>query len=308
MSLAINAPFSPRNLIATAVEWLQRGDRIAMLTLVAIEGSAPYPIGSQMLVNQQGEYRGQITGGCVETALAEQAVIAINSGLDATHRYGLGSPFFDIQLPCGSGIDVFIDVSTELAQFTEIRSALDVRRPVQQEMQQVLQSGQAAFTRTYYPNERLIIIGQGPIFASLAQLALLSGFEVICIAPDAGNIQRLTDLGIVANPIQTAVPDFTAYCDKFTALVSLFHEHDFETDVLRAALQTDLYYIGALGSQRTHAVRLQALRDQGIEGHSPDKIFGPVGIDLKAETPAQIAVSVLAQVIQKMPKQYADSR
>ena len=118
-------------LISIALEWIDRGDKVALITLVNIEGNAPYPVGTQMLVNQKGEYRGQITGGCAEVALAEQAVAVISSGKNVTQRYGLDSPFFDIQLPCGSGIDVYIDALSTRANYQRISQSLSQRNIIQ---------------------------------------------------------------------------------------------------------------------------------------------------------------------------------
>ena len=295
--LQVNRPASPRNLIATALDWQQQGKRVALITLVNIEGNAPYPIGSQMLVSEHGEFAGQITGGCAETALADQAVAAIGQQENQTQRYGLDSPFFDIQLPCGSGIDVFIDTGLTVVQLEDINQELSARRAVQQ----TLDTGVGRFVKTYLPNERLLIFGQGPILHNLAQLAHLSGFETICFAQDESNLQALQDSGIQANLLRHHAQQFTGAADRFSGLVSLFHEHDLETDILAQALQTDLFYIGALGSRRTHAARLEALKMLGVDQSALERIHGPVGVKIGANTPAQIAVSIIAEAIQCLP-------
>jgi len=299
MALSINKPITPRHLISDAVRWMTAGDRVALLTLVAIEGSAPYPLGSQMLVNQRGEFLGQITGGCAEIALAEQAVKAITERQNCTQRYGLDSPFFDIQLPCGSGIDIFIDVATSLQHYQELERDLESR--VQSTHHFDTQVG--GFTKTYRPNERLIVLGQGPILECLCRLALASGFEVICIVQAANAIAPPEVQGLITSELQTGQSQFYDYCDDYTALVSLFHEHEYETQVLTNALASKAFYIGALGSRATQAKRLTALSGAGVDANQLERIHGPVGLDIQSETPAQIAISILAEIIQKMPKE-----
>lgn len=296
--MLINYPANPRNLVATAIEWLLRGDQIAMLTLVNIEGNAPYPAGSQMLVNQTGEYCGQITGGCAETALTDQALVIINQGSNTSQRYGLDSPFFDIQLPCGSGIDVYFDVTTTLEHYQQIAKQLDTRHT----SQITLGAKTGSFVKYFQPNERLIIFGQGPVLIALAELAISSGFEVICIAQNDKNITQLRDVGITAYGLQQGQSSFTKYCDNYTGLVSLFHEHDLETAILGTALEQLLFYIGALGSQLTHRRREDALRNNGYKKSVIKNIYGPIGMDIKAQTPSHIAISILAEVINKIPK------
>ncbi|MEM7359868.1 MAG: XdhC family protein [Pseudomonadota bacterium] len=294
----VNIPSRAKHLLGDAIKWLRQGDQIALLTLVNIEGSAPYPPGSQMLVNQRGEYLGQITGGCAEVALADQAVAAIGQQANTVERYGLNSPYFDIQLPCGSGIDVHFEVAAKLADYEELHAKLLRRESAEQQLKNRL----GVFKRVYAPAERLLVFGQGPILASLAQLARFSGFEVIAVAQDANSVARLNEMGVSAVELSTNKQDYQQICDKHTAVVSLFHEHEFETDILRQVLATEAFYIGALGSRRTHEQRLESLQSLGLSGADLDKIHGPVGLDIGANTPEQIAVSVIAQLIEKLPR------
>jgi len=269
-----NLAAEPRELIDYAVEWLERGDSIAMLTLVNIEGNAPYPVGSQMLVNQHGEYLGQITGGCAEAALALQAKSAIALGQNTVERYGLNSPYFDIQLPCGSGVDIHFSVSTSLPEYQKIKASLARRKSVDS----AIEFNDQVVQKRYLPNERLIIVGKGPIVRSLQDIAQLSGFDVVHL-------------------VDASIED---YCDEYTALVSLFHEHELEIEILAAALSSELFYIGALGSQKTHQARLKELADKGFVGSELARIYGPVGADIGAVSPAQIAISIMSEIIEIM--------
>ena len=254
----------PRELINSAILWLEQGHKIAMLTLVAIDGNAPYPIGSQMLVCDDGEFLGHITGGCAETALVQQALFAIAKSENITERYGLNSRFFDIKLPCGSGLDIEFDVTSDLSAYQSIAVALDIRKAVK-----------VSDVKTYYPSQRILLFGQGPILISFIELATRSGFDVMHFESNHSY-------------------DVLSYCDQYTGLVSLFHEHELEIDTLVSVLGKGLFYIGALGSQRTHAARLVKLSEKGVPDSLVKEINGPIGLDIGAATPSQIAVIILA--------------
>lgn len=296
MSLIYNPSAQPTELVKPAITWLNEGYRVALITLVHIEGNAPYPIGSQMLVNDQGVYLGQITGGCAEVAIADQAVVAIANQQNTTVRYGLDSPFFDIRLPCGSGLDVYFDCDMTIEKLSEIADRLETR----QAYTQTLPTTAVGFERRYLPSTRLMLFGQGPILVLLAELAIKSGFDVACIAQNEHTQDLLAAAMLESISLSAASGIFASELDQFGAMVSLFHEHDIEISLLADALKTKAFYIGALGSRRTHAARLDGLKKLGVDGSSFDRIRGPVGLNIGANTPAQIAVSILADVIQQL--------
>lgn len=291
-NLNFNISSTPRELIRSAYKWLSEGQRLAFATLVNIEGNAPYPVGAQMLVNEDGEYLGQITGGCAEQAIADQAVVAINSEQNTQERYGLDSPYFDIKLPCGSGIDVHFETQLSLSDLSSLSSSYLSRNGVEYAF--------GDFIKTYLPNPRLMVFGQGPILVKLAQLALQTGFDVCCIAQndDTSKLLKYANLGY--EKLLTATSVFYEDLDQYTAFISLFHEHELETELLNIALQSDSFYIGALGSRKTHDIRLKNLRDLGVDETSLERIHGPVGLNIGADTPAQIALSILAEVTAQM--------
>jgi xanthine dehydrogenase accessory factor len=277
MSIEVHSAAEPRELLSQAVAWLEAGRQIALLTLVNIEGNAPYPVGTQMLVNDKGEYKGQITGGCAEVALADQAVQQIKSGQNASERYGLNSKYFDIQLPCGSGIDVHFDVQKSADSYRLIAQHLAARQTVTDR----IEHAGMAFSKTYLPNERILLFGEGPIKSALVELACRSGFDVLEIR-------------------NASQKNFESVCDQHTSMVSLFHEHDKEIDLFALGLRFDLFYFGALGSRNTHAQRLEKLRAKGLSDALMAKIHGPIGSDIGAVSPAQIAVSILSEIISVM--------
>jgi xanthine dehydrogenase accessory factor len=292
--LRFNVTPSPRELISEALVWQSEDQDIALATLIHIEGNAPYPVGSQMLINGKGNYLGQITGGCAEQAIADQAVAAIKLGENCVQRYGLDSPFFDIKLPCGSGIDVNFNVNLSRQELQAFAKSLSMRNAIEYQFE--------GFNKVFLPNPRLIIFGQGPILVQLAQLALQTGFDVCCIAQNDDTARLLMQANLVHESLGHAKDIFEPFIDQYTAFISLFHEHELEIDLLHKALDTDSFYIGALGSRKTHEVRLEGLTAIGVNRESLERIHGPVGLDIGANTPAQIALSILADVTAHMNK------
>lgn len=291
MTIQINYTDKPTELVGTGLDWVRSGAQVILATLVNIEGNAPYPVGTQMLVADDGRFCGQMTGGCAERAIADQALHVLQLGENQTQRYGLDSPFFDIKLPCGSGIDVYFD-----CQHTE-QSLADLDRQIQsgKTVRTVLDE----YHKTYFPTPQLQLFGQGPIVSSLAKLAMASGFNVVCCVQNNDTRDQLAAENLVTEPL-TRASEIVASANQFSAVVSLFHEHDLEMPILQQALETSAFYIGALGSKRTHASRLVSLETRGVKPGLLASIHGPVGIDIHATTPSQIAISILAEVIAEM--------
>ncbi|MEO0369234.1 MAG: XdhC family protein, partial [Pseudomonadota bacterium] len=160
------------------------------------------------------------------------------------------------------------------------------------------------FSKIWLPKPKLLIAGQGAIFSSLAALAAASGFSTWLLAQNDDTKALLIDqthndqhfkVGGLSD-LATILPRV----DEFTALISLFHDHDLETPLFASALEKPLFYFGALGSKKTQAARVTALSEAGVDAELIGKIHGPVGLDIGAITPEQIAVSILAQVISEM--------
>ena len=294
MSLPINSSEKASSLLGVASEWSKAGP-VALATLVYVDGSAPYPIGAQMLVAEDGCFEGQITGGCAEQAIADHAIAAICSGQNIMHRYGLDSPFFDIQLPCGSGIDVYFDVGIGQKDFAMMEHQLNQRKTLSYSVQTYM----GGFTKTFTPQPILIIAGQGPIVVELARCSQLTGFDTLVLAQNE-TTQMLCNQRSLESTLLSGDEFLRLPNDEFTGIVSVFHEHDLEVPLFTHTLLNNYFYFGALGSRRTHAARLSSLAGQGIDEQQLERIYGPVGVDIMANTPSQIAVAIVAQAIDKL--------
>ena len=271
-------------------DWRRAGHRTALLTLIGTTGQSPRPVGSQLAVCDTGEACGLITGGCAEGTLVLDALEAMRLGENRIELYGEGSRFKDITLPCGAGLKVFFDVGISDAEIGRIIARRDTRQPASM---LISAPGEPGYTRHYLPACRLIAVGQGPIMEALAQMALPLEIEIDIWSPDAALAVRLNGRHL------TSPEDFDAALDRYSAVTTVFHDHSYEPPVLLKALQSKSFFIGALGSRKAHARRLEILEDMGAEPDMLTRIHGPVGLDIAAASPPEIALSILAQVVER---------
>lgn len=285
--LLIDAPVYKDFVLEDLKSWRDEGLRTALLTLVKVEGRSPRPLGSQMAVAEDGRAVGAITGGCAERALALDAMAAIARGESYTELYGEGSRFRDIVLPCGSGLHVHFDVSLSDETLDKLLAARHERQ-----VAELRYDLDAPYVRTYVPQCRLAIVGQGPITIALAQMAALAEISVEIFTPDRAVLRAF------AGRLMTGPEDFDeTMLDDWTALAMTFHDHSYEAEVLRKAVESGAFFIGALGSRPTHERRLETLTAMGVTSQQLARIHGPIGLDIGARTPPEIAVAVLAQVV-----------
>lgn len=297
---------SLEHLITDFIAYREDGQRVALVTLIGNTGSSPRPLGSQMVVSECGRSVGYLTGGCAESVIVSEAVAAIEAQANRQIRLGLGSPYMDIQLPCGAGIDIYIDVTLCDETARQINSSLRHRTPVA--LDTCLETGRhqtvishkqtvknGVFRRWYLPRRRLLIMGKGPNTTALACLGTATDYEVDVLSPDRKTRDACSSEGIEAKTLTTPEMIDAVPLDAWTAAVLLFHEHDWEPAILKALLTSDCFYIGALGSRSTHEDRIRQLEGLGL-GKEVDRIHGPVGLDIKAMTPTEIAISILAEI------------
>lgn len=297
------------NLLDTAVRWAEAGHRTCLATLVYANGSAPRPPGSEMVIRDDGRFEGYLTGGCAEFAIAEIAKEAIAADRHRVVRFGLDSPYVDIQLPCGSGIDVFFHVDPDLSVLHSALARVRARESVALEalvgartaLKMCVHDAPGdlsanAFRRWYLPTRRLIAVGSGPIIVELAKLATTQHFEVLVFSPDADTRHALAGDNIPTRELPNAKVIVASDLDRFSAACILFHEHEREPDILATFLNSESFYLGALGSRKTQAERLQRLRLRGFTEADLARIHGPAGLPIGAQTPAEIGLSILAEI------------
>lgn len=260
-----------------------RGDA-ALCTIVGIDGSFSRRVGTQLAVARDGSRVGDMADKCLDEELASQALAAMAEGAPRMLRYGQGSPFVDFRLPCGSGLDIWIDPAPDDAELRRCLSELEGRREAVLRLD--LSEDLAPYLlrqRRYMPPLRIVLLGAGAESAALARLARAQGIEIEW---------REAGQGLALGRPPT---DLTA--DAWTAVLLLFHDHEWEHALLDWALGTPAFYIGAQGGAPAREQRLERLRAAGHSDAELMRIKSPVGLIPAARDPAVLALSVLADMV-----------
>ena len=295
-------PFT-ENVIPQLLAWRAAGLASALVTLAGVDGSAPRRPGSQMAVNAHGEYLGHISSGCAEAAIVAEAVAAIEAGAARTVRFGAGSKYIDVVLPCGSGIDVHFDPLITSPALQCVQSAISVRQPARLEIALAADAmtGQRTFIRHYSPALRIVIAGRGVGVDYVAALARTLEWEVMVASPDEATLARVAPVANATHHLTTPGDFDPAWIDSHSAVVLLFHDHEWEPPILAACERTPAFYVGALGSRRTHAQRMQLLELSGCMAAFIASIHSPAGLDIGAMNPPEIALAIVAEILAARP-------
>lgn len=261
----------------------------ALCTIVGIDGSFSRRRGAQLAVHRDGRVAGDLSDNCLHAELANQAQEAMANAASKQCspqllRYGKGSPFIDFRLPCGSGLDIIVDPAPDVSALRSCLAGIEARQEVVLPLP--LPEGSAPTLlamRQYVPALRLLILGAGGECDALARLAQAQGIPAEW--REAGNHLSLDQ-----------VPDdITA--DPWTAVLLLFHDHEWEYALLKWALGTDAFHIGAQGGAPARASRLERLHAAGFTEEQTARIRSPVGVIPRARDPQVLALSALAEVV-----------
>jgi xanthine dehydrogenase accessory factor len=314
-----------RELLADLDRWHGRGERVAFARVVATRRSAPRPVGAKLAVSEGGELAGSVSGGCVENEVYEVARDVLRGGPPRLLTYGISDDLaLSVGLPCGGEIDVWVDEPgpdevDELAAIArDDRHAvllIDLedgsRRLVQQgegdQTDELIRGGQSRivevggrrmFADVFGPPPRLLVYGAVDTAEALCAAAKALGWRTIVADARAkfATPERIpsADELLVAWPEEALAavrPDHT------TAIVVLTHDDKFDVPLLVGALSGDAFYIGALGSRRNQERRRGRLLEAGVDPSALDRISGPAGLDVGAHSPAETAVSILAEIM-----------
>ncbi len=283
---------------------------VVLAVIAGVEGPSYRPVGAMMAVLSSTERVGTLSSGCIENDIAMHAMETARSGLLCMLRYGRGSPYMDIQLPCGGGLDILLipnpdrRVLAQLSQKRMHRVACSLVVNTENGAMQIADSGPTQrtgnqLTVRFAPELRFLVFGKGPEASTFAALVQSAGYPNILFSPDEETLDHARFAGCEAMQLhKQAFPSGVAVDDR-TAIVLFFHDHDWEPPLLAGALETSAFYIGAQGSQRARDARLEALQMLGVQPSALAQLHGPVGLIPSARDAGTLAVSVLAEVLQK---------
>jgi xanthine dehydrogenase accessory factor len=310
-------------VLRTLRDWRQAGKRALLTTVVRTWGSSPRPVGSIMALADDGAVVGSVSGGCIEDDLiaryshahanndqgeevplgAPPALVKYGITADEAHRFGL---------PCGGTLELLLEYDPDAASLDTLVAELEQGKLMQRTV--TLATGAARLaeatapdelkvndielTNTFGPEYRMLLIGAGQLAEYLATMAKFSGFAVTLCDPRA---EYRTAWSLPGVEITTEMPDDAVLAfkpDRRSCVVALTHDPKLDDLALLEALQSEAFYVGAIGSRRN----AEARRDRMIEhfgqtAESLARLRGPIGIYIGSKTPPEIAVSVMAEIL-----------
>jgi xanthine dehydrogenase accessory factor len=320
----------PHDTIGTAREWLDEFGRVALATVVSTWGSSPVPVGGQLVVGPEGQFEGSVSGGCVEAEVITEAADVLTRDRPKLLEFGVAEEVaWRAGLPCGGAIGIYLEPlqrerdsvyldrvlaarqsRASLAALTVLatgeRRLFEASAPMPTEIASSLHRGESrlldvegafAFLHALTPPIRLVIVGATHIGQVLADLAMRVGYDVVIVDPRTAfaSEQRFGEIPALTDWPETSLRALKL--DGRTAVVALTHAAALDDEALETALRSDCIYVGALGSKRTHARRLERLGAAGFSDTQLARIRGPVGLPIGAKGPAEIAISILAELV-----------
>ncbi len=310
-------------------EWFVARERFALATVVKASKPSPRGVGSVLAIHEDGvRFIGSVSAGCVEHEVIEAARLCLDDGTTRWLKFGPGEGFpWEIELSCGGSIEVRVEPAPHLRSGAEdtflddVRKSLDEHVPcvwrtdgssdsldfcenARRETYEELEGDTRVLYRFLGRRKRLFVIGASHIALHLASAAKMLQYEVVVVDPRE-SYAREDRFHSAPDEICVEWPEVALgryELGEFDALVAITHDPKIDDQSLEAALSSKCGYVGALGSKRSHAARLKRLGKKGFSEKSLSRIFGPVGIDIGSKTPAEIAVSIVAQLIQERNK------
>lgn len=306
-----------------ALAWHRAGKGAALATVIETWGSAPRRVGSQLAINGVGEICGSVSGGCVEGAVIVEAMEAIDEGAPRELEFGVSDgDAFAVGLACGGTIRILIEpIGAVLPEqmLADLVAARAAREPIAYDVDldtskralhragfeqrfRMDRSGfepeSQRFIAIHNPPLRMIVVGAVHIAQALMPMGQMIGYDPVLVDP------RETFATQARFPGQQMMHDWPADAvgeiglDSRSALVLLTHDPKLDDPALEIALRSDAFYIGALGSTRTHAKRVARLQEAGFSAEDIARIQGPVGLNIGASSPSEIAVSIISEITQ----------
>lgn len=279
-----------------ALDW---GPGTVMAVLTQTIGPAYRNTGSAMAIRPRGDFAGALTSGCIEADLVLNAARVRKTGTPLRLRYGQGSPFIDLRLPCGGAIEVTLFPIRDFEVLADLARARAARRHAVLHLSKdgrLHLDGAGGFAIPFRPAIRFVIFGAGPEAAVFADLVQSLGYDHVLLSHEDQSLTAAARMGCTTQRLGR-LPDFARLVpDDRCAALLFYHDHDYEPEILRRLLDGPAFYIGAQGSRATQAARLERLARMGVPAHARKRVRGPIGLIPSSRDPKLLAISVLAEV------------
>lgn len=288
-----------------------QGRTVALATIVALEGSAPRLPGTQMVFDGASA-SGHFSGGCIEADVANHAAQVVRTGEPALLRYGRNSPWIDIRLTCGSGMEILVErIAPDDSGIARLLDLSAKRSPAiytsdgrhrtvdsfAGEPYLAFAHSSLSLTLTHAPPWRLIVVGRDPTALAIAQLAIHAGLATTLLCPGGPQAPPpISGVDYRGGDALAALEDLAP--DLWTAVALALHEPEIEHRLLTASLRSDAGYIGALGAAARLPGRRKRLEQAGLSPHDLVRIHAPMGLARCGKAPWEVAVSVIAEILE----------
>jgi xanthine dehydrogenase accessory factor len=301
------------DVLRQAVAWSDRGHRVLLGTVVRTWGSSPRPPGSLMIIRDDGQVAGSLSGGCIEDDLIDRMRRGeLAARLPQTLLYGAtAEESRRFGLPCGGSVQVVLEPLHAGSRLRELLAATEQRQLVRRRLDMAtglvslqpareaepLRFDGSALHTVHGPRLRLLIIGGGQLSRCMAQMAVLLGYAVTVCEPRVEYHEGWAALEAVT--LSTTMPDdlvLAMNLDARSAVVALTHDPKLDDLALMEALKTPAFYVGALGSRRNNEARRARLQLFDVSPEEAARLHGPIGLNLGGRTPPEIALAVLAEL------------
>ncbi len=300
-------------------DWRDQGRAAMLATVVRTWGSSPRPAGSMMALREDGRCVGSVSGGCIEDDLIHRYTQVFGAGGMAVGvatellRYGVNAEeAHRFGLPCGGTLELLLEFNPDPASLDALLASLDAGQLVQRQVccrtgqvtlsetrePQALRFDGLQLVSTLGPGYRMLLIGSGALAEYLSAMALFNGFAVTVCDPRMNylEVHAIPGVAMVSDMPDDAVTAFRP--DTRSCIIALTHDPKLDDMALLEALHSPAFYVGAIGSRRNSAQRRARMRDHlGEAQESLRSLRGPIGIYIGSKTPAEIAVSVMAEVL-----------
>lgn len=300
-----------RELLRRARDWLDTGREVALVTVLRTWGSSPRPPGSLLVMCRDGSHAGSVSGGCVEEDLLARYRAGELGELPTRIDYGVNrEEATRFGLPCGGRLELLVEALTDLDHLEALIAAMDAHRLTAREVD--LDSGavrlrpatpelefslsETTLVRGFGPTWRMLLIGAGHLSQYVARMGLMLGYEVMVCDPREETARDWQEPGtrLVGLMPDDAVKEVAGH--ERSIVLALTHDPKLDDLALLEALESNAFYVGAIGSQRNCELRRRRLHDMGIPDAQLQRLHAPVGLPIGSHTPPEIAVSILAEI------------